>query len=260
VDNDPSATLPPTHHVFYEIAPVPAALIQLLIIILVVLFVLLLCKCNKLMAYCQHVKTPEELEDERYHDDMRFKDYLCYLCIRCKHTHRKRRHRKFIRKKFVDGGLSEGGGRLSRAYSVNPRLSRVGGMRKRKASIIFRRRSAICQPAGGGPIIGGGSFNGSANSVSSSYRNKNRRRTTRVKLTEPGQAMAGAVIDEAAEFNKNDENLENLVAAAASAMHDDDYEESVGDFRYHRHNRASLNTKSRGDDDDEGDDENTFII
>jgi hypothetical protein len=216
---------PPNHHdpshISYEIGQVPAALIQLLIIALVMLFVLLLCKCNKLMAFCQHQKTPEELEDERYHDTMRFKEYLCYICLRCKHKHRKRRNRKFIRKKFIGKNDSGAMSRASRSYSLSQKLTRTGGVRKRKASIIFRRRSAICQPANRNPSL----------TSANSYRNKSRRRTTKVRMSNARLSMGGAVIDESNEpgfdnENKNiDEGKQKMIANKHGIINEDDYDD-----------------------------------
>jgi hypothetical protein len=236
----------PPPQISYEIGPLPAALIQLLIIVLVMLFVLLLCKCNKLMAFCQHQKTPEELEDERYHDTMRFKDYLCYICLRCKHKHRKRRHRKFIRKKFT--GKSDFGptGRSSRSYSLTQKLTRSGGVRKRKTSIIFRRRSAICQPANSNPSL----------TSPNSYRNKSRRRTIKVKMSNARVSMGG-VIDESQEAvfgkennanqnsmneNINNNNSKKVTVGKHEIINEDDYDDDDYD------NNNNINNEEEDDE------------
>lgn len=138
----------------YEIDELPAAIIQLLIIVLVVLIVLFLCKCNKLMSFCryreQH-KTLQELEEERYHDKMTCRDYVCFWLFQCRHRFYRRRNRRFVRKNYnmqmhVE---SRAGARLNYQRHSSQKLTRVGGVRKRKASILLRRRSAICQSNNG---------------------------------------------------------------------------------------------------------------
>ena len=204
------------HH---ELPPVPAALIQLLIIVLVVLSILFLCKCNKLMAFCRHEKSPapseaaaaaaaagmvaEELDDddERYHDRMTCKDYLCFLWYRCRIRHRlaNRRNKRFIRKNYANSYLhtqSRGG------HNASQKLARAGGVhRKRKASIIFnRRRSAIFQPPSNFPPPTG------------SYRTNQRRRTTKHKFSMVSGGSA-AIVNESNEsvFQRDDQD-ERLIS------------------------------------------------
>jgi len=112
----------------------PIAIIQLLIIVLVFLIVLFMCKCNKIMRFCRDrkPKTAEELENERYHDKMRFTDYLCsyYYNFKMRRRFKKRRIQRFNNKrnarKFTKSGkFSE--------------FSRKNDMSR--GSSIFRRRS-----------------------------------------------------------------------------------------------------------------------
>ena len=114
----------------------PVALLQLLIILLVLLIVLFMCKCNKIMRFCRDgkPKTAEELEDERYHDKMRLKDYLCFFWYNYKMRRRfkRRRLRRFNNKKSGHSKFNLKSGKASskQRYSSNNR-----------ASSIFRRRS-----------------------------------------------------------------------------------------------------------------------
>jgi hypothetical protein len=112
----------------------PVAIIQLLIIVLVFLIVLFMCKCNKIMRFCRDrkPKTAEELENERYHDKMRFSDYLCsyYYNFKMRRRFKKRRIQRFNNK------------RNARKFTKSGKFSEFSRNNdKSRGSSIFRRRS-----------------------------------------------------------------------------------------------------------------------
>ncbi len=78
--------------------PYFASLFQVFIILLVCLFVVFVCKCNKIMFACREVIVKPEhvsLEAKIYNDRMTIFDYLCSSCKRCKMKKKKRKNKRF---------------------------------------------------------------------------------------------------------------------------------------------------------------------
>jgi hypothetical protein len=126
----------------------PVALIQLCIIILVLLIVIFMCKCNKMMESCREMfnkshKTQQEHLEAKYHDKKTLNDYLCFYCYnyRMRRRFRKRRKRnKNLRHRIVRGktGTASAGGfvRQRGGLTRNRQMNRSN-------SLIFRRRTAV---------------------------------------------------------------------------------------------------------------------
>jgi hypothetical protein len=78
--------------------PYFASLFQVFIILLVCLFVVFVCKCNKIMFACRQVIVKPErvtLEEKIYNDKMTISDYLCISCKRCRLKKTKRPNKRF---------------------------------------------------------------------------------------------------------------------------------------------------------------------
>jgi hypothetical protein len=131
----------------------PAALVQLFIIVVVFLIVLFMCKCNKLMESCRNctnssnssVKSDESI----YNDKMTLTDYLCYSCYRYKMKRRfkkrrirnKRFNRIRLNAKNASGKmLVNADGSVSRRTGGYQSINRNNSLIRRRNSIVHKNR------------------------------------------------------------------------------------------------------------------------